>query len=125
MGPGGISSAGFACCENAHSDMAARAMNATAAKDPVNRFNLGLCNMDLHLIDRVVEIAARIPGGGGGLCMSLRVGCASEDSVVSAFRAPFEGPETPSIARLIMAESGGTPTRAAIGRNLDLHDVSF
>src|SRR6266567_5695556 len=125
MGPGGRSSAGFACCENADSDMAPRTMTPTAATDDVNRFNFGLCNMDLHLIDRVVEITARIPSGTGGLGTSLRVGCARENSVVSTFRAPIEGPEAPGIAGLIMAEGGGAPTRTAIGRNLDLYDVGF
>jgi len=43
-----------------------------------------LCDMDLHLIDGVVQIAAGIPDRSCGLSSSLRVGGAGEDGRVQA-----------------------------------------
>src|SRR5579862_8922948 len=84
-----------------------------------------LCDMDLHLIGSVVEIAAGIPDGSRRLSPSLRVGGSGEDAVVAGLGFPVVGPETPCVAGAIVAEGRGIPVRAAIGGDFDLDDVGL
>src|SRR5271166_2612664 len=74
-----------------------------------------LRDMDLHLVDCVVKIAARVPRGGVGLDASLGIRCAREDRVVSRFCLELVTPQPPRVVRLFVAKRCRIPRRAAIG----------
>src|SRR5579862_1414523 len=81
--------------------------------------------MDAHLIDCIVEIAARVPRRRGRLSPSLAVGGAGQYGVVAGFGLPLIAPEEPRIASLFVPEAGLSPTRPSIGRDFNLHDIRF
>src|SRR5215469_13262419 len=74
-----------------------------------------LRDMDLHLVDDVVKITARIPDGSFRLNASLGVGGAREDRIISGLRSKLVMPQPPRIARLVLAQRCGFPGRSAIG----------
>src|ERR1700758_3721209 len=84
-----------------------------------------LRDMDAHLIDCIVEIAARVPRRRGRLSPSLAVGGAGLDGVVAGFGLPLMAPEAPRIASLFVPEAGRSPTRPSIGRDFNLHYIRF
>src|SRR5262252_2350562 len=86
---------------------------------------LFLCDMDSHLVDRVIEISAWIPDGLGGLNASLAVRCTGFDRVVSAICIPGVAPQAPCVFRFLRSERCRIPGRAIVGRNLDFHNVGF
>src|SRR6202790_2007655 len=119
MGPVGRSSVGLTapgCGANAVKEAIATANSITHRCTGRRRSGAAsLCDMDLHLIDGVVEIAAGIPDRSCGLSSSLRVGGAGEDGAVACLRLPVISPEAPSIVGLFMAEAGGIPACAPVG----------
>src|SRR5215469_8630710 len=82
-----------------------------------------LRDMNLHLINSVEEITARVPDSSVGLNAALRVGGAREDRIVSGLRGEVVMPEAPCIARSFLTECRGFPRKSAIGRDLNLRDV--
>src|SRR5438105_1964788 len=74
-----------------------------------------LGNMDFHLIDGVIEIAAGIPEGAGGLSAALGVCGARKNRVVATLGSfPVVGPQSPGVVGLFAAQSGGIPGCAAV-----------
>src|SRR5277367_901203 len=121
MGPGGSSAVGLAaadCCAmdaNGEKITIAISISAVAARAGLSFSGLDstaasrgalskLCHMDFHLIDGVVEIAARIPGCGFGLRTPLAVGGARHDGVVARLAGlPVVAPEAPRVVGLFAA----------------------
>src|SRR6266404_3716683 len=69
-----------------------------------------LGNMDFHLIDGVIEIAAGIPEGAGGLSAALGVCGARKNRVVATLGSfPVVAPQSPGVVGLFAAQSGGIP----------------
>src|SRR5262245_48174698 len=72
-------------------------------------------DMDLHLIDRVVEVTTRIPDGCFRLNTTLRVGGARQDRIISSLRCEFVMPQPPRVAGFFLAQRRGLPRSATIG----------
>src|SRR5258705_11807168 len=114
MGPTGSSGTWVDC---AHRHETTNSVTASIAKY--------LClDMDSHLIDGVVEIAAGIPDRRERLCASLairRAGC--ECKVARVWSLPLQIPQPPRIARVIGSQLRILPGSAGISRDFDTNDV--
>src|ERR1700722_20494127 len=100
MGPAGRSAVTFAETAFCPCSPVVASSNARTGGTPSN-----LCNMNIHLIDGVIKIAARIPYRRYRLRASLVVCRARLNDVVAGFaRLPIVTPEAPRVVRLITAE---------------------
>src|SRR5262249_23292477 len=83
-------------------------------------------NIDLHLIDDVVQIAAGIPGGAFGLGAALAVSGARHDHILAGLGwVPHMAPQPPRVAGLISADPCCLPGSAGNGGDVYFHDVGF
>src|SRR5580704_31961 len=116
MGPGGSSEFDADC---AHSK--------GSAKKESNPQRSTLClDMNFHLVDGVVQVAAGIPHGCGGLRAPLAVGRSGHDHIVAGiWNLPLQTEHTPSEASFVFPQLCGEPRTAAVDGDLDLGDVCF
>src|SRR5579864_2503378 len=112
MGPGGSSEFDADC---AHSKGMAQKESKRSAL---------YLDMNFHLVDGIVQVAAGIPYGCGGLRAALAVGSSGHDHIVAGFWSlPLQTEHTPSEASFVFPQLRGEPRTAAVDGDLDLGDV--
>src|SRR5437762_14077534 len=119
IAPAGKSGAPPDWARSAHVPSNTLTMNANTARPlPLN--------MDLHLIDGVVQIPARVPCCDLGLHSAMAIRSSRHHRVLpGSRRLPGMAPCSPGIPRLLFPQLSRTPTGTRISRYIHLHDIRF
>src|SRR6266852_5084715 len=81
-------------------------------------------DLDLHALNVIDLETIQIEIVFEGLCDTIHIGCACHERVTAnRLRCPWQFPESPRVARVLVVQPGWTPRRTAVGA--DTHELDI